>query len=104
MSSYLGMCLKLSGTQGPTGFNSLHVSFKLPLFSSRRFVFYFFSHFLRIVFNLFVYVLYLSSLCLDQDFRKYLYSNLCFVLQAFFSPLIIHGLLGSLLFTLLVTT
>ena len=51
----------------------------------------FFSHFLRIVVNLFVYVLYLSSLCLDLDFRKYLYSKF-FFLHAFFTPLVIHGL------------
>ena len=43
----------------------------------------FFSHFLRIVVNLFLYVLYLSSLCLDLDFRNILYSKF-FFLHAFF--------------------
>ena len=42
----------------------------------------FFTHFLRIVVNLFLHVLYLSSLCLDLDFRKYLYSKF-FFLHAF---------------------
>ena len=51
----------------------------------------FFHIFVKIVVNLFLYVLYLSSLCLDLEFRKYLYSKF-FFLHTFFSPLVIHGL------------
>ena len=39
----------------------------------------FFSHFLRLEVNLFLYVLYFSSLCLDLEFRHYLYSKFVFL-------------------------
>ena len=39
----------------------------------------FFSHFLRLEVNLFLYALYFSSLCLYLEFRQYLYSKFFFL-------------------------